>query len=67
MVIHGRCHCGNLSFKFTLASTPQEIPVRACGCTFCVKHGGVWTSSPNAALEVTVIEPPYGWRNAPFH
>jgi hypothetical protein len=73
MVIHGKCHCANVSFQFTLDSAPQEIPARACGCTFCTKHGGVWTSSPNAALDVTVIDPAalskyaFGTRTADFH
>ena len=25
-----------------------EIPARACTCTFCTRHGGVWTSCPAA-------------------
>jgi hypothetical protein len=54
MLIHGSCHCGNISFALTWDPDPVEIPARACGCTFCVKHGGVWTSNPRGALEVRV-------------
>jgi hypothetical protein len=54
MLIHGSCHCGNISFALTWEPDPAEIPARACGCTFCVKHGGVWTSNPRGALEVRV-------------
>ena len=57
MVIAGRCHCGNLSFALTWEPDPVEIPARACGCTFCVKHGNLWTATPDAALEVAVREP----------
>jgi hypothetical protein len=33
---------------------PAEIPARACSCSFCTKHGGVWTSNPQGALEIVV-------------
>ena len=35
---------------------PERIPARACGCTFCVKHGGVWTSNPAGRLDVRVLD-----------
>jgi len=54
MVIHGRCHCGNLAFELTWEPAPQQIQARACTCTFCVKHGGVWTSNPHARLRISV-------------
>ena len=44
MLIHGKCHCGNISFSLTWEPDPGEIPARACTCSFCTKHGGVWTS-----------------------
>ena len=73
MPIHGRCHCGNIAFTYQLEPEPAEIPARACGCSFCVKHGGVWTSNPQAALRVTVARPDavacytFGTRTADFH
>jgi hypothetical protein len=54
MQIHGRCHCGNISLSLTWKHDPAEIPARACSCSFCIKHGGVWTSDPHARLVVTV-------------
>ncbi|HET7097692.1 MAG TPA: hypothetical protein VFJ68_09900 [Casimicrobiaceae bacterium] len=71
--IHGKCHCGNIAFALDWPGDSTEIPARACGCTFCVKHGGVWTSNPNARLAVTIRDPalvsPYafGTRTATFH
>ena len=71
--IHGKCHCGNIAFALDWPADSPEIPARACGCTFCVKHGGVWTSNPSARLAVTIGEPalvsPYafGTRTATFH
>ena len=57
MLIRGQCHCGNVAFELEWDGEPPEIPARACGCSFCVKHGGVWTSSPRATLAVTVRKP----------
>ena len=57
MLIRGKCHCGNISFSLAWEPTPAEIPARACTCSFCTKHGGVWTSYPRGALKVTVRDP----------
>jgi len=73
MNITGRCHCGNISFKLTWEPDPTEIPARACTCTFCTKHGGVWTSTPTGSLVVRVLDPDqvihymFGTRTARFH
>jgi len=56
MVISGKCHCGNISFRLAWKSEGAEIPARSCGCSFCVKHGGVWTSNPRAALRARITE-----------
>ena len=72
-MIHGRCHCGNISFSLEWDPEPAEIPARACGCTFCRKHGGVWTSNPNGALTVSVRDRnavsiyAFGTKTADFH
>jgi hypothetical protein len=73
MLIHGKCHCGNVSFSLTWDPDPVEIPARACTCSFCIKHGGVWTSNPGGALKVAVKDPSrvskyaFGSRTAEFH
>ena len=73
MVIHGKCHCGNISFSLTWEPDPVEILARACTCSFCIKHGGVWTSNPGGALEIVVKDPAlvskyaFGTRTAEFH
>ena len=54
MQIEGKCHCGNIGFKLDWPGGPSEIVARECSCTFCVKHGGVWTSNPDALLSVTL-------------
>ena len=73
MRIRGRCHCGNIAFHLDWEPDPAEIPARACDCTFCSKHGGVWTSNPMASLAVQVENPSlvtryaFGTKTATFH
>jgi hypothetical protein len=73
MLISGSCHCGNISFTLDWQPDPIEIPARACGCSFCAKHGGVWTSCPTGHLRVLVRRPEraarytFGTRTAEFH
>jgi hypothetical protein len=54
MLLSGKCHCGNISFALDWQGGPGEIPARACGCSFCAKHGGVWTSHPESRLAVAI-------------
>src|SRR4051812_44176456 len=73
MLINGICHCGNISFALNWLPEPREIPARACDCSFCVKHGGVWTSSPQGSLRIAIKEEAllsrylFGTRTAEFH
>src|SRR5882757_249358 len=73
MLISGSCHCRNISFALTWKPEPPEIPARACDCSFCTKHGGVWTSCPTGSLEVTIRDPllvskyAFGTETAEFH
>lgn len=54
MQIQGKCHCGNISFRLDWPGDGSEIAIRACGCTFCTKHGGSWTSNADAALDAQI-------------
>ena len=73
MLISGRCHCGNISFMLDWRPEPTEIPARACTCSFCTKHGGVWTSCPTGSLRVSVKDRArlskyaFGTETAEFH
>jgi hypothetical protein len=73
MLIRGGCHCGNIAFTLTWEPDPKEIPARACDCSFCTKHGGVWTSNPDGKLRVAVKDPSlvskyaFGTETATFH
>ena len=73
MLLAGKCHCGNIAFELEWKGDPAGIPARACGCSFCVKHGGVWTSNPDSRLAVAigdvslVSKYAFGTRTATFH
>jgi hypothetical protein len=73
MRITGKCHCGNISFKLEWEGEQPEIPARSCTCSFCLKHGGIWTSNPRSTLEVAVRDPSltakyqFGTGTAEFH
>jgi hypothetical protein len=54
MRISGSCHCGNIAFALEWTPEPTEIPARACTCTFCTRHGGVWTSCAGGSLRIRV-------------
>jgi hypothetical protein len=56
MQIHGRCHCGNIAFALRWAPDPGRIPARACDCSFCTRHGAVWTANPQGRLHIEVRE-----------
>lgn len=73
MRISGSCHCGNITFRLDWRPEPTEILARACTCSFCAKHGGLWTSCPTGSLKITVRQPElvskysFGTRTADFH
>src|SRR5437899_10001529 len=73
VLIKGTCHCANIALELEWGGDPPEIPARACGCSFCFKHGGVWTSTPDAHLVVTIRDPAlvskyaFGTRTATFY
>lgn len=72
MLIHGRCHCGNIAFELAGMPDPAVIPARACGCTFCKRHGAVWTANPACVLDIalrdeaSVSRYAFGTRTAEF-
>jgi hypothetical protein len=73
VLISGSCHCGNIAFELLWEPEPAEIPARACTCSFCTKHGGVWTACPTGTLSVAIADPAsvsryaFGTKTARFH
>jgi hypothetical protein len=56
MVYSGNCHCGNLKLEFETACAPAELPLRACQCTFCRRHGALSTSDPAGSVSLRVAD-----------
>jgi hypothetical protein len=52
MLLLGHCHCGNLRIQFESTLEPAALPLRACQCSFCRRHGAVSTSDPKGAVRV---------------
>jgi hypothetical protein len=73
MLIKGSCHCGHIAVELHWPGQPGELPARACSCSFCRKHGGVWTAHPGARLRVRIARPAqvsryaFGTATADFH
>lgn len=53
----GSCHCGAVGFEFQTAIEPSAWSVRACQCSFCLKHAGVYTSDPKGSVQFRHREP----------
>lgn len=54
--LRGACHCGNIRFLFITGKTDAELPKRECQCSFCLQHGRISTSDPDAEMRVTIAE-----------
>ena len=71
--INGACHCKNIQFVLSWPQGEPEIPIRKCGCTFCQKHCGSWTSHRNSRLVITIADRSltskyrFGTRTADFY
>jgi hypothetical protein len=55
--LRGSCHCGNLELRFETDLDPWALPLRACGCSFCRRHGARATSDPAGRVEIRVHDP----------
>ena len=70
---HGSCHCGNIRITFDWPDAGQTVPVRACGCDLCTKHGGRWTSHPEGRFTLQIADESrvtryrFGTKTADFH
>ena len=46
----GGCHCGNLAVHLRLSQALEDMPLRACGCSFCRAHNTRTTSPGRKAV-----------------
>ena len=56
MHLDGSCHCGALTVRFSTEKAPAELPVRQCGCTFCLKHRPRYTSDPAGHVAIGGVD-----------
>jgi hypothetical protein len=48
----GGCHCGNLRLTLRLTQPPNEVRLRACGCSFCRANQTRTASDPNGSADI---------------
>ncbi|RAK61153.1 aldehyde-activating protein [Phenylobacterium hankyongense] len=48
----GHCHCGAIRAILETSKTAAELPLRACQCGFCRRHGALTTSDPEGFLHI---------------
>jgi hypothetical protein len=48
----GHCHCGAIRVEFEPGVSPADLPLRACQCGFCRRHGAMTTSDPASRLHI---------------
>jgi hypothetical protein len=53
-MLAGSCHCAALHVRLETALQPAELPVRLCGCTFCLRHRPRYTSDPAGELAIEI-------------
>ncbi len=57
MRFDGSCHCGNIEVALETAQPPESVQLRACGCTFCRRHGSTALTDPAGKLELRLRDP----------
>ena len=51
--IAGGCHCGEIRYQLKWPLQVQQVPARACGCSYCTRFAAIWTSHPDAGIDLT--------------
>ena len=52
MTLAGHCHCGAIRVELDPGKPVAELPLRACQCGFCRRHGARTTSDPMSRLHI---------------
>ena len=53
LALNGSCHCGAVRVALLPSKPAAELPLRACQCGFCRRHGARTTSDPAGSLHLT--------------
>ena len=59
ITLPGSCHCGQLRVVFETEFAPEALPVRACTCSFCVRHTPRYTTDRSGRLIFEIGEPAF--------
>ena len=51
-ILHGTCHCGQIEVDFETTKPLDELALRACGCSFCRRHGTKAVGDPDGRLTI---------------
>jgi hypothetical protein len=54
-MLDGGCHCGAITVQLKTSRAPAELPVRLCGCTFCLAHRPRYTSDPSGFVTIRAV------------
>ena len=57
VALTGGCHCGAVAVTFATRRRPEELPLRACACSFCRRHGARCASDPAGSVRIDVADP----------
>jgi len=50
--LSGHCHCGSIHVILEPGRPIADLPLRACQCDFCRRHGAATTSHPASRLHI---------------
>ena len=53
----GRCHCGAIGYRYSVAALPADWAIRACQCRFCRAHDALSTSDPTGTIAFEASSP----------
>ena len=51
-ILAGHCHCGAIRVELEPGLPADDLPLRACQCGFCRRHGSRTTSHPQSRLHI---------------
>ena len=57
----GHCHCGAIRVELEPGRPTTELPLRACQCGFCRRHGAATTSDPGSRLHIEASPGAINW------
>lgn len=52
--VAGGCHCGAIRVELQTEVPACELPMRACQCGYCTRHGTMTTSDPRGCAVISV-------------